>query len=187
VAEEPAKDITRLLHAWSQGDEGALDALMPLVYDDLHRAAHLYMSREAPDNTLQTTALVNEAYLRLAGGRPAHWNDRSHFFAVCATVMRRILTDMARARRSLKRGASAEHLPLDDEILVSHSPRVDLLELDEALTSLAAVDHRQARVVELRFFGGLSVQETADVLHVSPETVHRDWRLAKEWLLGELA
>jgi RNA polymerase sigma factor (TIGR02999 family) len=180
-------EVTRLLRAWSAGDDSALDALIPLVYDDLHRAAHLYMAREAPDNTLQTTALVNEVYLRLAGGRPTNWNDRNHFFAVCATVMRRILTDMARARRSLKRGGSADHLPLDDEILVSNSPRVDLLELDEALTSLAAVDQRQARVVELRFFGGLSVAETAEALHVSPETVHRDWRLAKEWLLHELA
>src|SRR6266550_2840242 len=180
-------EVTRLLRAWSTGDESALDTLIPLVYDDLHRAAHLYMVREAPDNTLQTTALVNEVYLRLAGGRPTNWNDRSHFFAVCATVMRRILTDMARARRSLKRGGSADHLPLDEEILVSNSPRVDLLALDEALTSLAAVDQRQARVVELRFFGGLSVQETAEALQVSPETVHRDWRLAKEWLLHELA
>src|SRR5258705_11204805 len=162
-------DITGLLHAWAQGDARALDALMPLVYDDLHRAAHLYMSREAPDNTLQTTALVNEVYLRLAGGRPTNWNDRSHFFAVCATVMRRILTDMARARRSLKRGGSADHLPLDDEILVSNSPRVDLLELDEALTSLAAVDQRQARVVELRFFGGLSGGENRQALHRFPE------------------
>ncbi len=182
-----SRDVTRLLREWSAGSAQALDALIPLVYDDLHRAAHLYMAREAPDNTLQTTALVNEVYLRLAGGRPTNWNDRSHFFAVCATVMRRILTDMARARRSLKRGGSADHLPLDDEILVSNSPRVDLLELDEALTSLAAVDQRQARVVELRFFGGLSVQETAEALQVSPETVHRDWRLAKEWLLHELA
>jgi len=180
-------EVTRLLRAWSAGDESALDSLIPLVYDDLHRAAHAYMAREAPDNTLQTTALVNEVYLRLAGGRPTNWNDRSHFFAVCATVMRRILTDMARARRSLKRGGSADHLPLDDEILVSNSPRVDLLALDEALTGLAAVDQRQARVVELRFFGGLSVAETAEALHVSPETVHRDWRLAKEWLLHELA
>src|SRR5258705_10461259 len=154
-------DITGLLHAWAQGDARALDALMPLVYDDLHRAAHLYMSREAPDNTLQTTALVNEVYLQLAGGRPTNWNDRSHFFAVCATVMRRILTDMARARRSLKRGGSADHLPLDDEILVSNSPRVDLLALDEALTGLAAVDQPQGRVVGLRVFGGLNVAGNA--------------------------
>src|SRR5258705_11171253 len=180
-------EVTRLLRAWSDGDERALDSLMPLVYEDLHRAAHLYMARESPDNTLQTTALVNEVYLRLAGGRPTNWNDRSHFFAVCATVMRRILTDMRRAGRSVTRGGSADHLPLDDEILVSNSPRVDLLALDEALTGLAAVDQRQARVVELRFFGGLSVAETAEALHVSPETVHRDWRLAKEWLLHELA
>jgi len=187
VAEEPAKDITRLLHAWSQGDESALDALMPLVYDDLHRAAHLYMAREAPDNTLQTTALVHEVYLRLVGARDVDWQNRAHFQAVCATVMRRILIDVARSRRSLKRGGTAEHLPLDDAILVSNAPRVDLLELDEALQSLAAVDQRQARVVELRFFGGLSVQETAEALHVSSETVQRDWRLAKEWLMHELA
>jgi len=180
-------EITSLLKAWSEGDETALDALIPLVYDDLHRAAHSYMARESPDNTLQTTALVNELYLRLSGGRPTTVNDRGHFFAVCATVMRRILTDLARARKSQKRGGAAEHLPLDEEILVSHNPRVDLLDLDAALTRLAAVDERQARVVELRFFGGLSVEEAAEVLQVSPETVHRDWRQAKEWLQRELA
>ena len=180
-------EITGLLKAWSEGDDSALDSLIPLVYDDLHRAAHAYMARESPDNTLQTTALVNELYLRLAGGRPTNWNGRGHFFAVCATVMRRILTDIARARKSQKRGGTAPHLPLDDAILVSHNPRVDLLELDAALTRLAAVDERQARVVELRFFGGLSVDETAEVLKVSPETVHRDWRLAREWLMHELA
>ncbi len=180
-------EVTRLLRAWSAGDESALDSLIPLVYDDLHRAAHAYMAREAPDNTLQTTALVNEVYLRLAGTRDVDWQNRAHFLAVCATVMRRILIDVARSRRSLKRGGTAEHLPLDEAILVSNTPRVDLLELDEALRSLAAVDQRQARVVELRFFGGLSVQETAEALKVSPETVHRDWRLAKDWLLHELA
>ncbi len=180
-------EVTRLLGAWSAGDESALDSLIPLVYDDLHRAAHAYMAREAPDNTLQTTALVNEVYLRLAGTRDVDWQNRAHFLAVCATVMRRILIDVARSRRSLKRGGTAEHLPLDEAILVSNTPRVDLLELDEALRSLAAVDQRQARVVELRFFGGLSVQETAEALKVSPETVHRDWRLAKDWLLHELA
>jgi RNA polymerase sigma factor (TIGR02999 family) len=180
-------DITRLLHAWAEGDERALDTLMPLVYDELHRAAHFHMSREAADHTLQTTALVNEVYLRLLGTRAVDWQDRSHFHAVCATLMRRILTDFARARKTQKRGGSAEHVPLDDDILVSSTPRVDLLALDDALTALAAVDTRQARVVELRFFGGLDVQETARVLHVSPETVHRDWRLAKEWLQRELA
>jgi RNA polymerase sigma factor (TIGR02999 family) len=179
-------DITGLLHAWSAGDERALAALMPLVYGELHRAAHGYMTRESPDNTLQTTALVNEVYLRLTGTRTVSWNDRAHFFAICATLMRRILTDFARARRSQKRGGAAPHLPLDD-VLVSSTPRVDLLDLDAALTSLAEVEARQARVVELRFFGGLSVDETAEVLHVSAETVHRDWRLAKEWLQRELA
>ena len=156
------------------------------MYDDLHRTAHSYMVREAPDNTLQTTALVNEVYLRLTGASTVSWNDRAHFFAVCATVMRRILTDAARARHSLKRGGAAEHGPLEEAVLVSSTPRIELLELDEALTSLAAVDRRQARVVELRFFGGLSVEETATVLQVSSETVHRDWRLAKAWLLREL-
>src|SRR6266550_1833091 len=180
-------EVTRLLRAWSAGDESALDTLIPLVYDDLHRAAHLYMAREAPDNTRQTTALVNEVYLRLLGAREVDWQNRAHFLAVCATLMRRILTDFARARKSQKRGGSAEHVPLDDDILVSNAPRVDLLALDDALTALAAVDERQARVVELRFFGGLDVKETAEVLQVSPETVHRDWRLAKEWLLHELA
>jgi RNA polymerase sigma factor (TIGR02999 family) len=179
-------DITRLLRAWSQGDASALETLIPLVYDELHRAAHSYMVREAPDNTLQTAALVNEVYLRLTGASTVSWNDRAHFFAVCATVMRRILTDAARARRSLKRGGTAEHVPLDNAVLVSSTPRVELLELDEALTSLAAVEPRKARVVELRFFGGLSVEETAEALQVSPETVHRDWRLAKQWLLREL-
>jgi len=182
-----SRDVTRLLREWSAGSAQALDALIPLVYDELHRAAHSFMAREAPDNTLQTTALVHEVYLRLVGTRDVDWQNRAHFQAVCATVMRRILIDVARSRRSLKRGGTAEHLPLDDAILVSNTPRVDLLDLDEALQSLAAVDQRQARVVELRFFGGLSVAETAEVLHVSPETVHRDWRLAKEWLMHELA
>jgi RNA polymerase sigma-70 factor (ECF subfamily) len=180
-------DITRLLREWSAGSEQALESLIPLVYDELHRAAHFHMAREAPDNTLQTTALVHEVYLRLTGGAPVDWQDRAHFQAVCATLMRRILIDLARARTTQKRGGSVEHLPLDDEILVSNTPRVDLLALDDALKALAAVDERQARVVELRFFGGLDVRETAEVLHVSPETVHRDWRLAKEWLQRELA
>ena len=182
-----ADEITGLLQAWSEGDESALDALMPLVYDQLHRAAHFHMAGEAPDNTLQTTALVNEVYLRLLGARAVDWQNRKHFHAVCATLMRRILIDFARSRKSQKRGGAAEHLPLDDEILVSTSPRVDLLALDDALKALAATDERKARVVELRFFGGLDVQETAEVLHVSVETVHRDWRLAKEWLQRELA
>lgn len=183
---QSADEITGLLHAWSGGDERALDALIPLVYEELHRAAHRYMAREAPDNTLQTTALVNEVYLRLLGAQSVSWNDRAHFFAVCATLMRRILTDVARARRSQKRGGTAAHVPLDDTILVSSNPRIELLELDAALTRLADQEPRKARVVELRFFGGLSVQETADVLHVSPETVLRDWRQAKEWLLRDL-
>jgi RNA polymerase sigma-70 factor, ECF subfamily len=181
-----ADEITGLLRAWSEGDEHALDSLMPLVYNELHRTAHSYMAREAPDNTLQTTALVNEVYLRLLGTREIAWQNRAHFQAVCATLMRRILTDLARSRKSLKRGGGAPHVSLDD-VLVSNTPRIDLLQLDDALKELAKVDERKARVVELRFFGGLSVDETAAVLKVSPETVHRDWRLAKEWLLHELA
>ena len=182
---QSADDITGMLRAWSNGDERALETLMPLVYAELHRAAHGYMTREAPDNTLQTTALVNEVYLRLTGARTVSWNDRAHFFAICATLMRRILTDFARARKSQKRGGAAPHVPLD-EVLVSSSPRVDLLDLDDALTRLAAVEKRQARVVELRFFGGLSIEETAELLGVCAATVGADWRCARAWLREQL-
>jgi RNA polymerase sigma factor (TIGR02999 family) len=159
---------------------------MPLVYEELRQAAHRYMAREAPGHTLQTTALVNEVYLRLAGVRRGLWKDRAHFFALCAKLMRRILTDFARSRRSLKRGGRADHVALDEALLVSQEPQADLLALHEALERLEAFDHRKSRVVELRFYGGLSEQETADVLHVSPATVQREWRLAKDWLFREL-
>src|SRR5256885_10358865 len=159
MADEPAKDVTRLLHAWSQGDDGALASLMPLVYDELHRSAHFHMVREAPDNTLQTTALVNEVYLRLVGGQPVPVNDRAHFLAICATMMRRILTDFARARKSQKRGGPAPHVPLDEEILVSNTPRVDLLALDDALKALAAGGERKAWGRRLGFFGGIDGKE----------------------------
>lgn len=186
MAGHSTHEITRLLQAWGDGDEGALKRLMPLVYEELRQAAHRYMAREAPGHTLQTTALVNEVYLRLAGVRRGLWKDRAHFFALCATLMRRILTDFARSRRSLKRGGQAAHIALDEALLVSQEPQADLLALHEALERLEVFDHRKSRVVELRFYGGLSVQETADVLHVSPATVQREWRLAKDWLFSEL-
>jgi len=186
MAGHSTHEITLLLQAWGDGDERALERLMPLVYVELRQAAHRYMAREAPGHTLQTTALVNEVYLRLAGVRRGLWKDRAHFFALCAKLMRRILTDFARSRRSLKRGGRAPHVALDEALLVSREPQADLLVLNEALERLEVFDHRKSRVVELRFYGGLSEQQTADVLHVSPATVQREWRFAKDWLFSEL-
>ena len=186
MAGHSTHEVTRLLQAWADGDERALDQLMPLVYEELHQAAHRYMAREAPGHTLQTTALVHEVFLRLTGVRPEGWKSRGYFFALTAKLMRRILTDIARSRRSLKRGGNAPHLALDEAVLVSQEPRVDLLALHEALQRLETQDQRKSQVVELRFFGGLSVAETAAALSISPETVLRDWRLAKDWLLCEL-
>lgn len=186
MAGKSTHEITRLLQAWGDGDERALERLMPLVYEELRQAAHRYMAREAPGHTLQTTALVNEVYLRLTGAGRGLWTDRAHFFALCATLMRRILTDFARSRRSLKRGGRAAHVTLDEALLVSQEPQADLLALHEVLERLEVFDHRKSRVVELRFYGGLSVEETADVLHVSPATVQREWRVAKDWLFSEL-
>ena len=182
-----AHEITYLLHAWSGGDEQALEKLTPLVYEELHQVAQRYMAREAAGHTLQTTALVNEVYLRLVNVREVSWQNRAHFLAVCAKLMRRILTDLARSRRYLKRGGEAKRVSLDEALIVSEEPRADLLALDDALNSLATFDQRKSQVVELRFFGGLSVEETAEVLKVSPETVFRDWRLAKDWLVRELS
>jgi len=179
-------DVTQLLQAWSHGDERALEALIPLIYRDLRHRAHRCMGRERPGHTLQTSALINEAYLRLAGGAPVAWESRSHFFAIAARMMRRILVDHARTRRSLKRGGEGHAVSLDEELLVSPSPDRDLVSLDDALRALAEQDARKERVVELRFFGGLSVEETAQVLKVSPQTVLRDWKLAKVWLLREM-
>jgi RNA polymerase sigma factor (TIGR02999 family) len=180
-------EVTQLLRAWSDGDSCALEKLTPLVYEELHRAAHRRMAREQPGHMLQTTALINEVYLRLVDLRDVSWQDRAHFFAVCARLMRRILTDAARSRRYLKRGAGGHQVSLDETLVVSRKPPADLVALDDALNSLAAVDHRKSQVVELRFFGGLSVEETAEVLRVSPQTVLRDWGLAKVWLLRELS
>ncbi|HWQ34201.1 MAG TPA: sigma-70 family RNA polymerase sigma factor [Blastocatellia bacterium] len=180
------REVTQLLVAWSSGDQSALDRLIPMVYDELHRLAHRYMRRENPGHSLQTTALVNEAFLRLTEGKPVNWQNRAHFFAVSANVMRRILVDIANAHGAQKRGGRLQHVPLDDALVISEDREADLVALDDALNALAKVDERKSRVVELRFFGGLSVEETAEVLQVSPDTVLRDWRLAKSWLMREL-
>jgi RNA polymerase sigma-70 factor, ECF subfamily len=179
-------DVTRLLRAWGAGDERALEQLMPLVYDELHRLAHRYMSREQPGQTLQTTALVHEAYLRLVDVKQVDWQDRAHFYALCARLMRRILVDFARSRSYQKRGGGATHVRLDEAVTVSTVMGSELLAVDDALKRLAAIDLRKSQVIELRFFGGLSVGETALALKVSPETVMRDWRLARGWLIREL-
>jgi RNA polymerase sigma factor (TIGR02999 family) len=184
-----SEDITELLLAWHSGDNQALDRLMPLVHDELRRLAHRYMSGERPGHALQTTALINEAYLRLVGSSGVRWQDRAHFFAVSAQLMRRILVDYARARKKLKRGRDATHVSLNEALVVPAESDAELtavIALDDALKRLATLDDRQSRVVELRFFGGLSVDETAEVLKVSPVTVMRDWGLAKAWLLREL-
>jgi RNA polymerase sigma factor (TIGR02999 family) len=186
MATPSPEEATQLLLAWSQGDQSALDRLIPLVHAELHRLAHGYMGRERAGHTLQTTALVNEAYLRLIDSSQVRWQNRAHFFALMARLMRRILVDFARSRHNLKRGGTLQRVSLNEDLLAPQEPDPDLIELDEALNALAAIDARQARVVELRFFGGLSVDETAEVLQVSDETVHRDWRVAKAWLLREL-
>jgi RNA polymerase sigma factor (TIGR02999 family) len=179
-------DVTRLLRAWSSGDSEALNALTPLVYEELHRRAHWQMRHEHPGHTLQTTALVNEAYLRLVDMRTVSWRDRAHFFALASRVIRHVLVDAARSRRSLKRGADAAPETLNEELLISENPVTDIIALDDALKALSAIDERKNQVVELRFFGGLTVEETAEVLRVSAETVKRDWKLAKAWLRREL-
>jgi RNA polymerase sigma factor (TIGR02999 family) len=184
--EPSAHEITQLLKAWSGGDQDALEKLTPLVYAELRRLAHRYMAQEQPDHTLQTTALVHEAYLRLVDIREVTWQDRAHFLAVCARLMRRVLTDFARSRGYLKRGGDSPHVVLEEALVVSREPPADLIALDDSLNALAAFDPRKSQVVELRFFGGLSVEETAEVLKVSPETVKRDWKLAKVWLLEEM-
>jgi RNA polymerase sigma factor (TIGR02999 family) len=178
--------VTELLVAWSGGDASALEQLVPLVHAELQRLARRQMRRERDGHTLQTTALVNEAYLRLVDLSRIRWQDRAHFFAMSARLMRRILVDHARSRRYIKRGGGAGRVPFDEGLTVSMEPAADLVALDDALQALARVDARKGHVVELRYFGGLSVEETAEALHVSPETVMRDWRLAKAWLLREI-
>jgi RNA polymerase sigma factor (TIGR02999 family) len=178
-------DVTSILRAWSEGDRRALDRLTPIIYDELRRLARRYMRQERPGHSLQTTALVNEAYMRLVDYKRMQWQDRAHFFAVSAQLMRRILVDHAR-RHNLKRGGAVPHVSLDDATSVAGEAQTDLVALDDALNALAELDPRKAHVVEMRFFGGLSVEETAAVLSVSPVTVMRDWSSAKAWLYREL-
>lgn len=174
--------VTELLAAWSHGDREALDKLMPLVYDELRRLARQHMRRERAGHTLQTTALVNEAYMRLVDQRRAQWQNRAQFFGVAARLMRRILVDHARSRRRLKRGGDAHKVSLDEAAMVSQEQSTDLLALDEALKKLEAMNERMGRIVELRFFGGLSTEETAEVLNVSPSTIKKDWTFAKAFM-----
>jgi RNA polymerase sigma factor (TIGR02999 family) len=179
--------VTELLLAWGSGDRSALDELVPIVHQELRRLARLQMSGERDNHTLQTTALVNEAFLRLVDLDRIRWKDRAHFLALSARLMRRILVDHARSRNYQKRGGGAANLTLDDALVASPERGADLVAVDDALEALARVDARKSQVIELRFFGGLSVEETAEALKVSPETVMRDWRLAKVWLLREMS
>jgi len=187
VTEPSTHEVTALLLAWNEGDPTALEKLTPLVYQELHRLARGYMGREHAGHTLQATALVHEAYLRLIDSSRVRWQNRAHFFAVSAQLMRRILVDFARSRHYLKRGGDAPRVSLSEAFEVAGEQDADLVALDDALQALASVDPRKVQVVELRFFGGLSVEETAEVLQVSPDTVMRDWRLAKLWLLREIS
>jgi RNA polymerase sigma factor (TIGR02999 family) len=184
VQEPPCGDVSSLLRAWTDGDQQALEKLTPFVYEELHRLARYYMSGERTGHSLQTTALVNEAYLRLTDYKRMRWQNRAHFFAVSAQLMRRILVDHAR-RHNLKRGAGVRHVSLEDTAVVGERDE-DLVVLDDALRTLARFDSRKAQVVELRFFGGLSVEETAEILKVSPITVMRDWSTARAWLYREM-
>jgi RNA polymerase sigma factor (TIGR02999 family) len=181
-----AAAVTALLRAWHDGDGTALDALIPLVESELRRLARIHMARERRDHTLQTTALVNEAFIRLVDAQGVRWQDRAHFLGITSRLMRRVLVDHARTRGSRKRGGGAEKVSLDEEMLASPPFVVDVLALDRALEALAAIDERKSRVIEMRFFGGMTVAETAEVLNVSADTVKRVWRFAKFWLLREL-
>jgi RNA polymerase sigma factor (TIGR02999 family) len=182
----PVEEVTALLQAWSGGDQAAFDKLAPVVYNELRRLARHYMARERRDHTLQPTALVHEAYLRLADFQRLHWKNRVHFFAISSQVMRRVLVDSARSRGRHKRGGNPQRLPLDECANLGQQHDAALIALDDALTTLAASDARKCRVVEMKFFGGLSTEEIAESLQVSPDTVLRDWKLAKLWLLREL-
>jgi len=186
MAENMPHEITRILREWTAGDQSALERLTPLVFDELHRLAHRYMVGEQDFLTLETAGLVNEAFLRLVDVKEVDWKDRTHFFAISANLMRQILVDFARSRRARKRGGEVVRIPVEILGDVPESLRPDLVSLDDALKSLALLDKRQALVVELRFFGGMTVEESAEVLGVSPGTVRRDWRLARAWLYREL-
>jgi len=184
--EPTSHQVTELLAAWGKGDEAARDQLMSLVYDELHRLAHGYMRRESPGHTLQTSALVNEAFVRLVDQKKVQWQSRAHFYAIAAQMMRRILVDYARGRNYAKRGGGAIQVSLEESLVVSDERTTEVVNVHEALERLAEFDARKSQIVELRFFGGLSIDETAEVLSVSPGTVMRDWTLAKAWLRREM-
>lgn len=183
---QPA-EVTELLRRWSGGDVGARESLVPLVYDELRRLARYYLASQRSDHTLQSTAIVHEAYLRLAGRNNVHWENRSHFFAVAAQLMRRILVDHARKRNAAKRGGASRTLLVDEAVEPSSQRELDLVALDDALKALATLDERQSRIVELRFFGGLSIEDTARMLEISPATVKREWSTARAWLYEEIS
>jgi RNA polymerase sigma-70 factor (ECF subfamily) len=183
----PPNEVTQLLMDWSSGNQAALDRLIPMVDRELHRLAHHYMRRENAGHTLQTTALVNEVYLKLIDQKNVHWKNRAHFFALSAQLMRRILVDHARNRQYAKRGGGARRISFDEALVVSSERGTDLVALDDALNKLTSIDLRKAKVVELRFFGGLSVEETAEALQISAVTVMREWSMAKAWLYNSLS
>ena len=185
--ETSPEEVTRLLDAWGQGDRGALDRLMPLVYRELHKMAKRYFFGQSPHNTLQTTAVINEAYLKLAAGGERHWANRSHFFSVAAKAMRQVLIDHARTSQAGKRGGEIRFVPLEPELNIHGDRSDELIRLDDALNALATLPARQGKVVELRYFAGLSVEEIAAILEISPETVMRDWKVARAFLYREMA
>jgi RNA polymerase sigma factor (TIGR02999 family) len=186
MAQSSVQEITKLLLAWGKGEEAAFERLMPLVYEELRKLARSYMNRQRPGHTLQTTALVNEAYLRLIDTSQVQWQNRAHFFAVSANLMRRILVDFARSQGNLKRGGGAQHISLEQALEISTDRSAELVALDDALKTLATMNSRQSQIVELRYFGGLSEEEVATVLKISTRTVRRDWSLARAWLYREL-
>jgi RNA polymerase sigma-70 factor, ECF subfamily len=186
MTQSSAHEVTQLLIEWSNGDRAALEKLMPLIHEELRRLAHHYMRRERSGHTLQTTALVNEAYLKLVNRKAAHWQNRAHFFAIAAQSMRSILVDHARGLAYAKRGGGAPKIALEEELIVSRERAGEVLALDEALSLLAKIDPKQSRIVELRFFGGLTIEETAEVLDLSPATIKREWTTAKAWLYNQL-
>lgn len=181
-----SKEISQLLNAWGNGDQAALDKLIPLVYDELHRLAARYMRRESPDHTLQTSALVNEAYIKLIDQKNVRWQNRAHFFGIAAQLMRRILVDHARKHGRAKRGAGVPKLPLHETAVVSVDQSAEFIVIDDALKNLAQIDPSKSRIVEMRFFGGLTMEEIAEVEKVSPSTIEREWRKAKAWLYREI-
>lgn len=187
LQQESSKAVTQLLVRWRAGDREALDSLMPLVYAELRRLAQHYLSRERSDHTLQSTALVHEAYLRLAGQNPPHWENRAHFFGIAAHIMRQILVEYARAKNTAKRGAGSCKITLDDALEIQQKTDVDVIALDAALDRLSELDPQQSRIVEMRFFAGLTIEDTAEVIGVSPATVKRDWTSARAWLHREIA